>query len=118
MFIFFILGLLLGGAAVVFVLQNVAIITVTFFTSQLTGSLAIILILAILAGALIALLMVLPGSIEHALRARNLEKEIKKLEEDLRKQKELTVFAKKTPPTAEDIARIENGAIEDSGQTF
>ena len=109
----FILGLLVGGAAVVFVLQNVAVITVTFFAWHITHSLAIILILSILAGGLATLLIILPSSISYFWGFRRLEKEIKKLEEDLRKQKEWTHFARKTPPTHEDIARIEGGAIRD-----
>jgi len=108
---FFILGLILGGIVVIFVLQNVTVVTVTFFASELNGSLAIILIMSVLSGILIALLMVLPGSISNYWKNRSLSKEVKKLEEDLRKQTELTHFAKKTPPTAENIANIEHGAI-------
>lgn len=114
MFTLFILGLLLGGAVVVFVLQNVAVVTVTFFAWQLTGSLAVILIATILAGVCITLLIILPGSINNFLNYRRLKKEIRNLEEELRRQKELTVFAKKIPPTPEDIAKIEAGAIHSS----
>lgn len=109
---FFILGLLLGGAVVVFVLQNISVITVTFIAWQLTGSLAVILIISVLSGILITILMVLPGSIDNYWSYRKLSKEYKKLEEELRKQKELTFFAKKIPPTPENIANIENGAIQ------
>lgn len=111
----FILGIFLGVLAVIFVTQNIAVITVTFFAWNLTGSLAVILILAILVGILITLLMILPQSIDTFFKYRRFAKEIKKLEEELRRQKELTVFAKKTPPTADDIARIEDGAIESQG---
>lgn len=109
----FILGILLGVLAVIFTLQNVTAITVTFFAWHLTGSLAVILMLAILSGILITLLMILPQSIGNFFKYRRYEKEIRRLEEELRHQKELVVFAKKTPPTPDDIARIEHGAIED-----
>lgn len=112
MLLLFIMGLLLGGLSVVFVMQNTAVITITLFAWQLTGSLAVVLIMAILAGILITLLMILPESIDTFLKYRKFEKEIKRLEEDLRRQKELTVFAKKTNPTSDDLARIEHGAIE------
>ncbi|MES2213708.1 MAG: LapA family protein [Patescibacteria group bacterium] len=113
MIIFFILGLLLGSVAVVFALQNVEIVTVTFFQWHVTSSLAVILISAILAGVVVASLILIPGSISKYFKNRTLRKEIGRLEEELRKQKELTVFGKNTPPTVETISHIEQGAIED-----
>ena len=106
MIILFVTGVLLGAVVVVFALQNIAVITVTFFTWHLTGSLAVVLILAILSGILITLLMVLPETINASLKYRSFKKEIEKVKEELRKQKELTVFAKHTPPTPEEIAKI------------
>ena len=111
MIIFFILGLVLGGMAVVFALQNIDVITVVLFGWQLTGSLSLILLLSILAGILIALLIVLPRSIGDYFRYKKLQKENANLTEELKKQKELTVFAKTTSPTPEHIAKIEEGAI-------
>jgi len=108
----FIIGLLIGAIAVIFVLQNVTIITVTFFVWHITGSLAAILITTLLSGIVATLLIVLPGSVRNFWGYRTLEKKIKKLGEDLERQKELTFFARKTPPTAEDIARIEEGVIQ------
>jgi len=110
MLILFILGLMLGGAAVIFALQNVTIITVTFFSWQMTGSLALILIFAIFAGVVVTVLLLLPGSVSNYFQYRRLAKEVARLEEELRKQKALTVFAKSTPPTREAIENIENGA--------
>jgi len=109
MIILFILGLLLGAVSVIFALQNVAIITVNFFSWQLTGSLALILSLAMFAGLLVATLLVVPESIKNYFRYRKLEKKNKDLEEELRKQKELLLFSKKVPPTPEEIAKIEEG---------
>jgi len=114
MIILFILGLALGAVSVVFALQNVAIITVTFFSWQLTGSLALILMLALLAGFMAAVLLLVPESISKYFKYRNLKKENEHLAEELRKQKELTVFAKNVPPTKDDIEKIENGAIHHS----
>jgi len=108
-----IFGIILGAISVIFALQNTAIITITFFTSQITGSLALILVSALLMGIVITLLLVLPESIRNYFRYKNLKKENAKLEEDLRKQKELTIFAKHTPVTPEAIAEIEDGAITD-----
>lgn len=106
-----ILGIVLGAVTVVFALQNVEIITVSFFSWHFDGSLSLILILTAGMGALVALLMVLPESIANHFRFRNLQKENAKLVEDLRKQKELTVFAKQNPPTEAELAHIDRGSI-------
>lgn len=94
MIILFIIGILLGAVAVMFALQNIAVITVSFFSWELTGSLALILLMAITSGMLIAIFLLLPEFITNYFKARNLGKENAKLVEELRKQKELTAFAK------------------------
>lgn len=114
MIIFFILGILLGGFAVVFTLQNIGSVTVNFFTYQLIGSLSTVLLLTLLVGVIITLLFVLPASISNYFKYRSLKKENNKLAEELRRQKELTVFAKEVPPTREDLAKIEKGAVADT----
>jgi uncharacterized integral membrane protein len=110
MIILFIIGLLLGAVAVIFALQNVAVITVTFFSWELTGSLALILLVAVTSGVMIAVFLLVPEFLSNYFKYRKLRKENKVLEEELRKQKELTTFAKNTPPTAEEISKIEQGA--------
>src|SRR5688572_30057429 len=112
MIILFIVGLLLGALTVVFALQNIAVITVTFFSWHLTGSLAVILLLAIGSGVLVTILLILPESIKNYFLYKTLEKKNAQLEEELRKQKELTMFAKKTPATTEIIHTIERGEVE------
>lgn len=113
MIILFILGLILGGVAVIFTLQNTAIITVTFFEWSLTSSLSNIISLAVLIGIMIALLLFLPESIKNYFRYKRLKRANTKLEDELKKQKELTVFAKEIPPTQTDIKKIEDGVIEE-----
>jgi len=108
----FLFGLALGVLAVIFTLQNITVITVSFFAWHITGSLAIILMVTLLAGILIALLMVLPQSISTYFESRRLRKRIKKLEDELAHEKELVVFARKTAPTHEELVQIEQGAIE------
>lgn len=115
MIILFIAGLLLGAVSVIFALQNISVITVTFFSWELTGSLALILMVAVGAGIVIAALLVLPESVKNYFKYKSLQRENARLLEDLRKQKEMTVFAKQTPPTNEEISQIENGAIDSTG---
>ena len=114
MIILFVIGLLLGAVSVIFALQNVAVITVSFFSWQLTGSLALILLLALASGFLIAMLFLLPELVGNFFRYKNLQKGNEKLEEELRKQKELTVFAARTPITPEETSRIEQGEIDET----
>ena len=95
----------------VFVLQNIDIITVTFFSWHITGSLALILFLTLVVGILVAILLILPESVNNYFRYKKLKKENIKLEEELRKQKELTVFAKKVLPTEEELLKIEQGNV-------
>ena len=114
MIILFAFGLLLGAVSVIFALQNITVITVSFFSWQLTGSLALILLLAISSGILITLFFLLPEFISSYFKHKSLEEENHKLAEDLRKQKELTVFAKHIPASKEEISKIEHGATIDA----
>jgi uncharacterized integral membrane protein len=104
-----IIGAALGAVTVVFALQNLDVITVTFFTWQIAGSLALILMTAVAMGFIIALLFVLPESIRNYFKYKQLKKENANLAEELRKQKELTVFAKKDSytPTSEGETLVE-----------
>lgn len=111
MIILFLLGLILGGVGVVFALQNIEVITVVFFGWQLSGSLSLVLLLTMLGGVLVTLLILLPRSVSDYFKYRRLQKENAGLTEELRKQKELTLFAKTTSPSSKTIGEIENGAI-------
>ena len=110
-----ILGIVLGAAAVIFALQNVTVVTLSFFSWHFDGSLALILLVAVAVGILISLLIVLPESIASHFRYRRLQKENTKLLEDLRKQKELTVFAKQTPASPHEIEHIDQGRVSGTG---
>jgi uncharacterized integral membrane protein len=102
--IFIIFALLIAGTAVIFALQNIAPVTVTFFFWSFHGSLALVLLLSVTTGVLISLLAGLPGMIrsrwtvssqrkklaaleternEHKQKAETSEKEVKALEEQL-----------------------------------
>ena len=76
MIIFLVLGLILGALSVVFALQNVVPITITFFVWQIQGSLALILLLALLTGVMICGLMSIPEVIRNHMRFKALKKEL------------------------------------------
>jgi lipopolysaccharide assembly protein A len=83
MAIFLVVGLIIGAAAVVFVLQNITPVDVHFFNWHIDGSLSVILLLALLTGMLISVLILLPSFIKAEWRLRKLVKENRKLTEDL-----------------------------------
>ncbi|MBA3550814.1 LapA family protein [Patescibacteria group bacterium] len=83
MIIFLIIGLLLGGLAVIFALQNLITITVTFLAWDLTGSLALILLLAVATGVVISVLFSLPTTIRTGLRISGLQRQNNKLKDEL-----------------------------------
>lgn len=83
MLLFLILGALLGSVSVIFVLQNITPITVTFFTWHIDGSLSIILFLALVSGMLITILLLVPGFIRDEFRFAALKKKNKDLEDEL-----------------------------------
>jgi uncharacterized integral membrane protein len=100
MIIFLIIGILVGAITVIFALQNIVTITVSFLAWQLTGSLALVLILAVIAGLIISTLFALPGIIRNHFQVIALKKQVKKLEDDL--------IAAKTKPVGPSPSTIEN----------
>ena len=82
--IFFILvGAVVGGLMVIFILQNAVPITVLFLSWQIHGSLAVVLLLATLAGIIMALLATLPGLIRDEWRYGQLKADKARLEQEL-----------------------------------
>lgn len=98
----FIIGLLLGAVVVLFILQNVIPITVSFLSWQFDGTLAFILILAVVAGMLISALLSLPEMIRNRARFSHLRNHNRKLQDELELHKQLlstTVATQPSEPT-------------------
>jgi lipopolysaccharide assembly protein A len=123
--IFIILALLIAGVAVIFALQNITTVTVTFFIWSIHGSLALILLASVAVGVLISLLASLPGLVrgswtigshkrklsnlqnergDYQRRAEEAEKEVKDLEEQLAS---LSAELAEIHSKAEDSSQIE-----------
>jgi putative membrane protein len=75
----FIIGSILGAAVVVFVLQNITPVSVQFLSWHFDGSIAFIVILSVLAGAIISWLLSIPA----LFKLSNLENHNKRLQKDL-----------------------------------
>ncbi len=100
MFIFLIIGLVLGAFAIIFAAQNVATITVVFLAWKVEGSLALIVILAIVCGMLISYFLSLPTVIQRMLRISKLKQTIEKLKDEL-VHKETVIESKEAEIEAE-----------------
>jgi len=87
MIIFLIFGVLLGAVTVVFALQNIATVTVMFVSWQLEGSLAIVLLSAVLMGALISFVIALPSEVQKSLQISGLKKQNAKLQAEIENKK-------------------------------
>jgi len=78
-----IFGLIVGALAVIFALQNIFPVTVTFLLWELTTSLAVLISLALLMGIIVSSFFAIPGAIKNMFVISNLKKENKKLSDEL-----------------------------------
>jgi len=76
-------GLLIAGGALFFAFQNNEIVTIKFLENELTGSVALIIIAAMIVGFVIGMVIFVPRSISDTWKARTLQKEIDKLKRKL-----------------------------------
>lgn len=82
MFLFLILGLLIGALIVIFALQNIVTVSVTFLVWQIDGSLALILILALVAGFMMSVLLSIPEIFKTRAEFARLKKRNAQLEDE------------------------------------
>lgn len=87
MFIFLILGAIIGALSVVFVAQNTMPISVTFLSWEIEGSLAVILTITFVGGVLMTALFSIPGLISDWIESARLRRRIRSLEEELTEMK-------------------------------
>lgn len=81
--IYLILALILSGIAILFALQNTAPVTVSFVVWRFDSFLALVIIIALAAGALISMLLSLPSLIRHKWNLNTQSKKIGSLESNL-----------------------------------
>ncbi len=88
MIFFVILALILAVLAVVFALQNTLQVAVSFLVWKFNGSLALVLIVSVLAGMLISFLAYLPTLLRSYFSARRMRKHTGELELNLADHKQ------------------------------
>ena len=96
MILVLVLGFVLGAAAILFILQNTAVVAVSFFDWQFETSVALVVILSLAVGCTLTLLATLPGAIGNSLHLHRLRKNNAGLakEAELQKQKADEVSAR------------------------
>jgi putative membrane protein len=94
-------GLALGAVAVIFALQNIITIPVKFLFWQVEGSLALVLVLAVIAGVIISILVTIPEVIKTYMRFNALKKYNKSLEQELATLKDSQVNRQTTTTRVE-----------------
>ena len=86
MLIFLFFALFIAILAIIFAVQNNQPATVSFLLWDTDGSLALVILIAIAAGALISFLASLPSNVKSQLAIRNMRKQIQELELNLQEQ--------------------------------
>lgn len=115
MYIFLILALIIAIFAVIFAVQNVAVVTIAFFSWNIQTSLAVALLVALGAGVLITLLLSIPRFIKGKWNSVTRNKAFSTLEaeRDSLKQKCESVTAdrdqvqQKLAASEKEIAKLE-----------
>jgi len=85
--VFLYFGLFISILAILFAIQNNDPVTVSFIIWKFTGSLALILLITMAAGALISSLISIPNNVKARLTSRNLKKKIDQLENTIQELK-------------------------------
>lgn len=84
--IYMILSLVVAGIAILFAIQNAAVIEINFLFWSFEGSLALVLLIALALGVAISLLASAPSSIRRNLTIRNQKNRISELEANVAAQ--------------------------------
>lgn len=97
MILFIILAIILSVFVVVFALQNTLMIAINFFSIQINASLALVIVVSILVGAILSLLFMLPDLINNYFKLRNVTKSKAKLEQELNSYKAMVTSINSKP---------------------
>ena len=103
----FIIGIILGAAVVIFALQNLAPVMVTFLGWSFEGSIALIVILSLFAGIVISLLFSLSSFIKGMITESKLKGHNEALRKELDQHKVMLEDAnKKIVESEKTIAKV------------
>jgi uncharacterized integral membrane protein len=99
--VYLIAALVITALAVIFAVQNVGVVTITFLAWKVTGSLSLVLLATLIIGTVIGLLVLGPSAVRGTIAGSSHRKRIedleKKLDEHRRKLAELQKPASPAP---------------------
>lgn len=98
-----ILGFLLGAAALLFALQNTAVVALSFLGYSFESSLALLILIAFAAGVIVSLLVSIPSAVKDGMRIMGLKSENKKLKEQLAIAPDVVTVVEEPIPQVLDI---------------
>jgi uncharacterized integral membrane protein len=107
----FIIGIALGGAVVIFALQNLAPVMVTFLGWSFEGSIALIVLAALFSGVVISLLFSLSSFISGMMAQSKLKGHNEALRKDLDQHKEMLQQAHQKIVDIERVEKVEDKPI-------
>ena len=110
--IFLFLALILMGVTVIFAVQNTTTTMVRFLTWQTEGSLALVLLVAVAAGALISFFFSLPTHARDKWTVRSQRKKMKELEAELDQHTLKTEDQEKMLEESDISAHLEEQTVE------
>jgi len=93
--LYLIVALVIAVLAVVFALQNSMLVTISFLSWTITGSLSLVLLATLAIGALIGLLVLAPTLLKNTIKASSQRKRIKALEHEASERKAKVVERQK-----------------------
>ncbi len=99
------LGIVIGAAALLFALQNMESVSLSFIGYQFESSLALLVIASVGVGMLICALASIPSAISSAFRIMGLKKENRKLVETVQAHQDALATAASTEPVVTIIDR-------------
>lgn len=94
----FVVGFVLGAGAIVFALQNNEVVALTFLGGQFESSLALLVIVSVAVGMLIAMLAFLPSALSGSLKIMGLKRQNQKLAQEVEAHQQATLAAPVVPP--------------------
>jgi uncharacterized integral membrane protein len=97
--LYLIVALVIAVLAVVFALQNSMLVTVSFFSWTITGSLSLVLLATLAIGVLIGLLVLSPALLKKTFKSSSQRKRIDALENEVIQHKAKVAELQKPVPT-------------------
>lgn len=110
--IFLFISLVVAAIAVIFALQNTAVVEITFLFWSFEGSLALVLLLSLALGVLASFFASLPRLIRGSMTTRSQQKKITELESRLTEQQSRLADAQQRLQQLENPAELQTADAE------